>query len=209
MVAKLARLLYQRKPGLTLTHYDLGSPGSHTTTISDDGQERLLYEPSLFQVRPFSLTRFAADPNCAVSDTFPKAERNPMALRFAWAESGALRMELVSPRGTLKRAYEYVFSAPVMVNLDDPYVGLPFIEPQDQIYVYTLNPDFSKSVLMLNTRLGHINVGRVWGKLYIESEPGFTFRFEQTAERLGLTPKELRDLLGEALSIYRGKYPSA
>lgn len=202
MAARLTRLLRTRRPNLVLTHYDLGEPGSHTTTISDDGRQRLLYEPSLFQMRPFSLTRFDADPSCCTSDTFPKLDTNPMQLRFTRTEPDILRMELLSPRGTLKRAYNYVFRAPVTLNEDDPYDGFPFIEPQDHVYVYALNPDFSKSVLMLNVRTRRFNVGRVRDKLYVDSEPGFDSRFEKTAERMALTPQGLRDLLIEALEVH-------
>jgi len=206
MAARLCRLLRQRRPGIRLSHHDLGEPGSHTTTISDDGCERLLYEPSLFQVRPFSLTRFDADPGCCTSATFPRLDTHPMQLRFSRPEPGCLRMELLSPRGTLKRAYNYVFRAPVELNEDDPYGGLPFIEPQDHLYVYTLNPDFTKSVLMLNVRTRRFNVGRVRDKLYVDSEPGFDSRFEKVAARMHLTPQGLRDLMGAALEIHNAHH---
>jgi hypothetical protein len=209
MAARLARLLKERKPGIKVSHYGQGPPGSHATTVSDDGVEKFLYEPSLFQVRPFSLTRFEADARCCTSETYPKSETRPFELRFRMTESDLLRMEMLSPRGVLKRSFQYIFRTPVTVNEDDPYADLPFIEPQDQLYVYFLNPDFSKSVLMVNTRMGHISVGRVYDRLYVEYEPGFKSRFESCAERMRMTAVELRKLLNEGLEIYKSHYPDA
>jgi hypothetical protein len=208
MAARLARLLKQRKPGIKVSHYSLGAPGDHTTTVSDDGVDKLLYEPSLFQVRPFSLTRFEADDRQCTSETYPKSETRPFELRFSRSEPDLLRMEMLSPRGVLKRAFQYVFRTPVAVNEDDPYADLPFIEPQDQLYVYLLNPDLSKSVLMVNTRLGHLNVGKTFGRLYVEYEPGFQSRFEACAERMQMSEAELRQLLKEGLEIYKSHYPN-
>jgi hypothetical protein len=208
MAARLARLLRERKPGITVSHYSLGFPGSHTTTVSDDGVEKLLYEPSLFQARPFSLTRFEADARQCTSETYPRSATRPSELRFSRMESDVLRMELLSARGVLKRAFQYVFRTPVTINEDDPYADLPFIEPQDHLYLYQLNPDFSKNVLMVNTHLKHINVGKVLDRLYVEYEPGFESRFENWAERLGMTADELRKLLNDGLEIYKAQYPN-
>jgi hypothetical protein len=207
MAARLARLLKERKPGIRVSHYGLGSPGAHATTVSDDGIEKLLYEPSLFQVRPFSLTRFAADPQHCASETYPRSETRPFELRFSRVEPDLLRMELLSPRGVLKRSFQYVFRAPVTIDEADPYAHLPFIEPQDQLYLYFLNPDFSKSVLMMNTRRGHLNVGKVFGRLYVEYEPGFKSRFESCAERLRMSVDDLGKLLHEGLAIHNSQYP--
>jgi hypothetical protein len=207
MAGRLARLLRERQPGISVCHHGLGEPGSHATTVSDDGVQKWLFEPSLFQVRPFSLTRFEADPRYCTSETYPKSEIRPFELRFSRAEPDLLRMEMLSPRGVLKRSYQFVFRTPVTIG-EDPYAGLPFIEPQDQLYIYLLNPDFSKSVLMVNTRMKHINVGRVWDRLYVEYEPGFQARFENCAERLQMTPTELRTLLFEGLEIHNAQYPN-
>jgi hypothetical protein len=206
MAARLARLLRTRLPGIAVTHHDLGTPGSHLATVSNDGREMLLYEPSLFQVCPFSLTRFAADPACCTSDVFPPLE-TPMRLRFSRPSPSLLRMELLSPRGNVQRVFPYVIEHPAAINEEDPYVGLPFPEPQDQLYLHVLNEDFSKSVLIVNTRTRRITVGRVREQLYVDSEPGFNSRFERVAGRLHLTDRELRDLLGGALEIHRGYYP--
>jgi hypothetical protein len=117
-------------------------------------------------------------------------------------------MEMLSSRGVLKRAFEYVFRAPVSINEEDPYADLPFIEPQDHLYLYRLNPDLSKDVLMVNTRMKHINVGKVLDRLYVEYEPGFKSRFEHWAERLQMTADELRKLLNEGLEIHNAHYPT-
>lgn len=207
MAGRITKLLRARRPHLKLCHYDLGEPGSHTTTVSDDGRERLLYEPSLYQIRPFSLTRFDADPRQCTSEAYPKLDANPMQLRYTRIPPESLRMELLSPRGTLKRAYTYLFRAPVSINEDDPYAGLPFIEPQDQLYVYTLNPEGSKSVLMLNVRTKRFNVGRVRDRLYVDSEPGFESRFEKIAARMLLGSADLRALMLEALEVHNAQYP--
>jgi hypothetical protein len=204
MAAQVARLLRARKPGITVTHYNLGTPGSHTTTVSDDGTDRKLYEPSSFQVQPFSLTRFASDRSCCTSDTFPPKGGK---LTFRWTTPATLRMELVSPRNNPLRTLDYKLDVPVPLNVDDPYAGLPFLDAQDQLYIHLLNSDGSKSVLMLGTRTKRLNVGRAWDRLFIETEPGFDSRFEAVAQRLGLTSKELRALLGEALEIHNAQYP--
>ena len=114
---------------------------------------------------------------------------------------------LLSPRGNPKRMYQYVFQSPVTINEDDPYIGLPFIEQQDQMYIHVLNEDGSKSVVMMNVRAGRINVGRVRDKLYVDSEPGFQSRFERMAERLAMSDAQLRHLLGEAREIHNTTYP--
>jgi hypothetical protein len=206
MAARLARLLRERKPGLVISHHDLGTPGSHLVTVSDDGAERLLYEPSLFQVRPFSLTRLAADPACCTSDVYPPLDP-PMRLRFHLPEGPRLRVELLSPRGNVQRVFPYLFARPALVNEDDPYAGLPVEEPQDQLYIHILNADGNKSLLMMSTRTGHLTVGRLREQMYVDTEPGFTSRFERIAERMRLTVKELRDLLAAGLEIHRSIYP--
>jgi hypothetical protein len=208
MAARLARLLRARKPGLAVSHHDLGTPGSHLATISDDGKERLLYEPSLFQVRPFSLTRMEANPTSCTSDVYPPLDI-PMTLRFARPTASLLRVELLSPRGNVQRVFPYVLDRPAPMNEDDPYAGLPFLEPQDQLYVHILNPDFSKSVLMMNTRTRRITVGRIRDQMYVDSEPGFNSRFERIAARLQMSDKELREWLGAALDIHNGHYPQS
>lgn len=207
MAARLTRLLRERRPGITVSHFDLGEPGSHTTTISDDGTQRLLFEPSLFQVRPFSLTRFAADPTCCTCDVYPRVEPRSPQLKFAWLGPGRLSMELLSPRGNPKRVYQFVFESPASINIDDPYRGLPFLEQQDNLSVYLLNPDGSKSLLLVNTKTRRINVGRVRDKLFLDSEPGFNSRFEKFAERMRMTDRQLRDLLFGAVEIHNARYP--
>jgi len=200
MAARLARLLRTHNPDLAITHHDLGTPGSHLVTISDDGRERLLYEPSLFQVRPFSLTRFEADPAWCTSDVFPPLDPC-MKLRFAPPAVGQLRVELLSPRGNVQRVFNYVLQTPIVVNEEDPYAGLPFIEPQDQLYVHLLNPDGMKSLLMMNTKTRHITVGRLRERLYVDTEPGFATRFERFAERLRMSAGQLRHWLAGGLDI--------
>jgi len=207
MAGRLARMLRTHKPGLAVTHYDQGSPGSHLVTLSDDGRERLLYEPSLFQVRPFSLTRFETDPAWCTSDVFPPLDP-PMKLRFSRPAAAQLGVELLSPRGNVQRVFLYVLQTPVVVNEDDPYAGLPFMEPQDQLYVHILNPDGIKSVLMMNTKTRHITVGRVRERLYVDTEPGFATRFERFADRLQMSDRQLRALLAEGLEILDSHYPT-
>jgi hypothetical protein len=206
LAARLARLLRQRKPDLAIRHYNLGTPGSHQMTISDDGHEQLLYEPSLFQVCPFSLTSLAAYPDSCTSDVFPPLD-NPMKLHFSRPEPALLRVELLSPRGHVQRVFPYVVDHPIAVNEDDPYAGLPVLEPQDQLYLHVLNADFTKSILMMNTRTRHITVGRVREQMYVDTEPGFASRFERIASRLQMTEKQLRELLGGALEIHHEHYP--
>jgi hypothetical protein len=206
MSARLARLLRARLAGVAVTHHDLGAPGSHLATVSHDGRERLLYEPSLFQVRPFSLTRFDADPTCCTSPVFPPLD-NPMQLRFSRPTPAVLRMELLSPRGNIQRVFPYLFQQPAPMNEEDPYADLPPLEPQDQLYVHVLNADNSKSILIMNTRTRRITIGRVREQMYVDTEPGFNSRFERIAARLEMTDRELRDLLGGALEIHRGHYP--
>jgi hypothetical protein len=206
MAARLARLLRERLPRHKVTHHDLGTPGSHLMTVSDDGRERLVYEPSLFQVAPFSLTRFDDDPSLCTSDVFPPLEV-PMRLRFGRPSADTLRVELLSPRGSLQRALDYSCEQPVRVDEDDPYKALPFLEPQDQLYIHILNPDFSKSVLLMNTRTRRVNVGKLRDRLYVDSEPGFDSRFERIGARLQLSAGQLRDLLHGALAIHNAHYP--
>jgi len=210
MAARLARLLRQRKPGVQITHYDLGAPGSHTTTVSDDGSGRLLYEPSLFQVQPFPLSVFAADPSQCYSDTHPLPVQFPARLKFSWIKPGqVLGMALVSVRGYPNRSFEYLLEPAVAVNEDDPYGGLPFIDQQEQIYLYALTPDGNKHSVTMNVRTRRINVARVGDRMYVDSEPGFGSRFERLAERVGLSDRELRQLLGEAVEIHNSVYPIA
>lgn len=209
MAARLAKLLRQRKPGIAITHYDLGSPGSHTTIVSDDGTGRLLYEPSLFQVQPFPLAVFEADPTQCYSDTHPVNVQFPARLKFTWITPGkVLEMALVSVRGYPNRAFQYLVDPPqpVVVNEDDPYGGLPFIDQQEQVYVYALAPDGSKHSVTMNVRTRRINVARVGDRMYVDSEPGFGSRFERFAERVGLSEHELRTMLGEAVEIHNGVY---
>jgi hypothetical protein len=201
MAAKLARLLRAHKPDLRVTHYDLGTPGSHLITISDDGRERLLYEPSLFQIRPFSLTHFEADPSACTSDVFPPLDPS-MTLRFSHPKRSQLRVELLSPRGSVQRVFTHLLDTPVSLNEADPYVGLPFMEPQDQLFIHLLNPDGVKSILMMNTTTRHITLGRAREKLYVDTEPGFNARFERFARRLEMTEQQLRELLQGAWKIH-------
>jgi hypothetical protein len=208
MAARLGRLLRQRLPHLKVTHHDLGTPGSHLMTVSDDGRQRWLYEPSLFQVTPFSLTRFDADPTYCTSDVFPPLEV-PMRLRFSRPSQAILRAELLSPRGSLQRTLDYRSDRPALVDEDDPYRGLPLLEPQEQLYIHVLNPDFSKTVLMMNTHTRRLNVGKVRDRLYVDTEPGFDSRFERVAQRLELSAAGLRDLLEGAVAIHNAHHPQS
>ena len=208
LAAKMGGRLLERIPGLKVRYYDLGAPGSHTTTLSDDGRERKLFEPSLFQVRPYVLNRLTADPQDCYSDTFPMEGGYTIRLKYTWVKpEEMLKMEMLSPRGYTLREYLYRFQAPIAANPDDPYAGLPFLDQQDTIYVHVLNPDYTKTMLTLGTRTRRMNIGRQSDKLYIESEPGFQGRFEHVAKQMQVTEKQLRDLLGEALEIHNGHYP--
>ena len=208
LAARLARLLHQHRPGLVVMHHDLGTPGSHLLTLSDDGRERLVYEPSLFQVRPFSLSRFEIDPACCTSDLFPPLDPC-MKLRFSHAAHGELRVELVSPRGHVQRVFVHRLDVAVSVDENNPYAGLPMMEPQEQLYVHLLNPDGIKTILIMNTRTGHITVGRVREHLYVDTEPGFATRFQRIAERMELSEAGLRDLLAGARDILCRHYPDS
>lgn len=208
MAARLARLLRARTPGLDVRHYDLGYPGSHTTTVTHEGSDRKLYEPSLFQVRPFSLTHVSKNETECLSETFPLEGGYRLQLKFTWVRpEEVLRMELVSPRGYTIREYKYLLGSPVAVAEDDPYGGLPFLDQQDQLYLHVLNPNHTKTILTLGTRTKRMNVGRMSDRLFVESEPGFDSRFEQLAGRLQLTAQQLRELLGQALEIHNAHYP--
>jgi hypothetical protein len=207
LAARLARLLRQHKPQLRVAHHDLGTPGSHLVTISDDGSERLVYEPSLFQIRPFSLTRFEADPACRTSDVFPPLDP-AMKLRFSRPTPAELRVELVSPRGNVQRVYVHRLDIAVPMDENDPYAGLPFMEPQDQLYVHLLNADGFKSMLMMNSRTGHITVGRARDRFYVDTEPGFASRFERFASRMQMNETQLRELLLGARAILCRQYPN-
>jgi hypothetical protein len=208
LAARLARLLHEHRPDLKLTHHDLGTPGSHLLTLSDDGREKLVYEPSLFQVQPFSLTRFEVDPNHRTSDVFPPLDPC-MKLRFSRPGPAELRVELVSPRGHVQRVFVHRLDVAAKLDENDPYAGLPFMEPQDQIYVHLLNPDGIKTILMMNVQTGHITVGRVREHLYVDTEPGFATRFQRIAERMELSEAGLRDLLSGARDILHSHYPNS
>jgi hypothetical protein len=206
LAARLAWLLRKHKPSLAVTHHDLGTPGSHLVTISDDGSERLVYEPSLFQIRPFSLTRFDADPACCTSEVFPPLDPG-MKLLFSRPTPAELRVELLSPRANVQRVFVHRLDVSVAVDENDPYAGLPFMEPQDQLYVHLLNPDGFKSILMMNARTGHITVGRARDRFYVDTEPGFASRFERFASRMKMSEARLRELLHGARHILCRQYP--
>ncbi len=210
IAAKLGERLERRLPGIRVRYFDLGFPGSHTTTVSDDGQDCKVYEPSLFQVRPFSLTQFRRDPRQCLSETFPLEGGYRVTLRYSWlSPDEELKMEALSPRGYTLREFRYQLHSPVAIHAADPYAGLPFIDAQDSIFVHVLNPDYTKTMLTLGTRTRRLNVGRQSDRLYIESEPGFQSRFERVAGQLGVSGRELRELLFEAVEIHNSHYPAA
>jgi hypothetical protein len=209
MAARLGRMLRTRTPGSNVAYYDIGAPGSHTTTVVVDDGDRKLYEPSLFQVSPFSLTRFEKNPDDCFSDTYPLEGGYRVKLKFSWDRPDEiLRMELLSPRGYTLRDYRYRLQAPVTVNEEDPYAGLPFMDQQDQLYIHILNSDRTKTALTLGTRTRRMNIGRQSDRLFVEMEPGFDSRFEKVAEKLQMTSKQLRDLLYQALEIHNAQYPN-
>jgi hypothetical protein len=210
IAAKLGERLERRLPGIRIQYFDLGVPGSHTTTVSDDGRDRKVYEPSLFQVCPFSLTQFLHDPRQCLSETFPLEGGYRITLKYSWlSKDEELKMEALSPRGYTLREFRYQLRSPAAISAADPYADLPFIDAQDSVFVHVLNPDYTKTMLTLGTRTRRLNVGRQSDRLFTESEPGFQSRFERVASQLEISDRELRELLFEALEIHNRHYPAA